>query len=189
MGLIYQFPIKEGESPQIEEKEGGISLGSYGLPMIFWGYLAAFLSVLLIMFLAVKNPLYKMLTMDDYINQKLALLMIITFVSLPLIAIGFFFYQKNFYKRKNLFSIQQKVFGLPFQKKELELSTSNPFSIVHSLETPNMAKIHNEPEMRAFQNQGYFELFGNLSNGSKVLLDRNNRKSDLNRIIEIFNKY
>ena len=43
--------------------------------------------------------------------------------------------------------------------------------------------------MRGFQNKGYFELKLIDSNERKILVDRNSRKADLNKIKAILSKY
>lgn len=38
---------------------------------------------------------------------------------------------------------------------------------------------------RGFQNRGYFQLFANLQNGKKVVIDRSSRRGDLKKLVTL----
>lgn len=194
MGLMYIFPNKENEFDDrisISQTNGikTITLKNYGLPMIFWGYLSAALIVLLFMFLAVKDFLFKMVSGEDSINKAIAVLVILLFTLGPLVMIGFFFYEKVIRKSGNTLSITQKVFWIPFNLKKYEMATNDSFEVSHYLSSPNLAKMKNDPKMRSFENQGYFELWCKIKSGENILLDRHTRRADLNKISELLSRF
>lgn len=189
MGLLYQFPATEAEQDRIEYKDKMIVLKSYGLPLIFWGYMLAILSVIFIMIVAIKEPLLKMMTMDDPLNRYLALIVLATLIATPLSLVTFFFYEKTLSKEGKDLKIGHRFFWIPFFSRQYTLKSENSFEIEHFLDAPNMARIQGKKEMRGFQNKGHFECYAILENGKKIFIDRHSRKADLKKLIALLSRY
>jgi len=192
MGLLYIFPCSEEENDRIQISHGdvrSITLKSYGLPRLFWIYLLCSLSIILLMAIGVKDPMLKLFQTEDPLNKGLVILVLSTFILIPLSLLGFFLYEKRITKSKNKLKIGHYILGFKIRKGDYILSNSEPFIISQFRGTPNIAREKGEPQMRAFENQGYFELFGGLENGERIFLDRNNRKADLVKISNLLNSY
>lgn len=189
MGLMYLFPTEENESEQIkiDPEKKQVILRSYGLPWIFWGYLAAVLVVIFAMYLAIRDPLIKLKMSEDLINVKLAYIVEWTLYLTPVILLGFFLYEKIIAKNQLEITITHKVFFIPFYSYKLKIQTNQDLVIEHFLESPNVAKMQNRPELRGFENKGYFELRAIVGNNKK-LVDRHSRRQDLVKIKEILSK-
>lgn len=187
---MYLFPTEENESEQItiDTSDKTITLKSYGLPWVFWGYLAAVLVVIGAMYLAIREPLLKIKMSDDLINIKLAYLVEWTLILAPIFLLGFFLYEKILIKKNKQITIMHKVFFIPIFKKNLFFNSNEDFVIEHFLESPNVAKMANRPELKGFENKGYFEL-RLISGNKKSFIDRHSRKQDLVKIKEILSKY
>ena len=96
MGLMYVLPATEEETERLDiVDKKRITLKSYGLPMIFWGYLAAAFTIALFMFLAVKGPMTQMINGEDTLNKFIGLAMYLIFIISPIITLGFYFYEKR----------------------------------------------------------------------------------------------
>jgi hypothetical protein len=177
MGLMYIMPVSENEIDRIEIKETqngkSITLKSYGLPLIFWGYLAGILVILFAMGLAIKGPMTKMLSMDDPLNQALAWIVFATILT----------------KSDKKLVITHRLFWVPIWKRSFELKEKDSLSVEHFMDSPNIAKIQGKQELRAFQNQGYYNLHALLSSNKFVLVDRHSRRADLNKLSEILSRY
>ena len=101
MGLMYVFPATEEETNRVEKSDdNSITLKSYGLPLVFWGYLVAIFAVIFIMFIAIKDPLKKILSSSDDINKIIALAVIGLLVIIPIILLCFYFYEKRITKKE-----------------------------------------------------------------------------------------
>ena len=200
MGLMYIFPVTDdaSEGDRIEIKDHQISLKTYGLPMIFWGYLAAALSVVLIMWLAGRATILKLLTYtDDPSMIFLGNLVKWTLILAPVIVLGFFFYEKIISKKENLVTITHKLFFIKVWKKTILLKDKSAINVRHFMDSPNMAKIRARQglpsiqamEMKGFENKGYFELNVETPNNKSVTIDRHSRKSDLVKMKDLLSKY
>lgn len=194
MGLMYLFPVSEEEDERTEiisntnENKKTIILKTYGLPMIFWGYLAASLIVLGSMWLASKASIEKLLSYQDPGLNALGLLVQYTLVLTPIVLLGFFFYEKQIHKSGKNLKLVFKVFFIPVWAKKIPLDNTDSFSVDHFMDSPNMAKIYNKAELKAFENKGYFELHA-TSNGKSLLIDRHTRKADLLKMKDLLSKY
>jgi len=188
MGLLYPFPASDHEIDRISKTQDSITLKSYGLPLIFWGYLAAFLGLILIMILAIKTPLMRMMTSSDQINEYIAYLVLTTLFLLPLLAITAFFYEKWLYKSGEKLSVIHRFFFVSVMTKTYTLDSHTPFIVDHFMDTPNMAKLEKNPTMRAFENQGHFLLRAQLKNKKFIVIDRHSRKADLIKISELLSQ-
>ena len=188
MGLMYVFPAAESETERVEINESGITLKTYGLPMIFWGYLGAILIVVLAMWIGAQSVITKLLTYDDVTLKFLGWLVLATLIIGPLILIGFYFYEKYIIKKGCDIIVQHRIFFIPVLTKKYKLDNSDALSVDHYLDSPNIAKIKQNADMRGFQNKGYFELLM-VVNGQKLFLDRHSRKADLLQMKDLLSKY
>lgn len=141
------------------------------------------------MAIAIKEPMFKLFQSEDPLNKGLVILVLSTFILIPISLLAFFLYEKRITKVKNQLTVGHYILGFKLRKKNYTLSNKEPFLISQFRGTPNIAREKNDPKMRAFENQGYFELFGCLENGGRFFLDRNNRKADLIRITSLLNSY
>jgi len=191
MGLLYQFPVKESElDDRIKiSSDKTLTLKNYGLPYIFWGYLAAILLVVFFMVLAIKDPIARVLAADDEINKFLGYALISILILAPLSLLGLYFFDKEITKKGNLIIIKQSVFWIPFRKKSIQLKDENSLIITHFMDSPNVAKLKNQKELRGFENQGYHELFAKGPNSKLTLIDRNSRVGELRKLKELLLKY
>lgn len=186
---MYLFPTQEGESDHIKKTASGQTIiRTYGLPMVFWGYLLAILGLIVIMFLAIKAPVEKLMATDDQINWWLGFSVYALLALIPSTLLVLYFYEKKLSKKDNLLTITHRIFYIPFMSKKVVLRPSEPFEVSHHLDSPNMAKIQGGEESRGFQNKGYFELFAYNEQDKKVFIDRHSRKVDLKKIAEILEK-
>ena len=195
MGLMYIFPvsIEENDHVEIISSEKGsqnksIILKTYGLPMVFWSYLAASLIVITSMWLASKAALAKLLTYPDFSLQIMAYTVQCTLILTPIILLGFFFYEKQIRKNGNELVIVFRVFYITVYSKKIILDSTDALTVDHFMNSPNVAKIHNTAELKQFENKGYFELHA-VAGGKSILIDRHSRKADLIKLKELLSKY
>lgn len=188
MGLLYIFPIDENETERVMKTDNTITLKTYGLPMIFWAYLATIYIVVFTMWLVSSSAMDKLLTYDDSIMIFLYWLVKGTLFIGPLVLLGFFFYEKFLIKSHNSLTIIHRIFFIPIIKKNITLDSPTAFSVDHFLDSPNVAKMRSQEHLRGFENRGYFELHAK-SNGKSIAIDRHSRKSDLVKMQELLSKY
>jgi hypothetical protein len=162
-----------------------VTVRSYGLPPIFWGYLAAVLLIYSMMIIGISDPLTKLSTMPEKIDQ-LIFYTVVSFLTLfPMIAIGFFFYEKNLQSNEKQLRLINKLFFIPISHKVIEIQ-QHDFIIEHFMESPNMARIHSKEELKGFENKGYFQLIAvHKENKTRVQIDRSSRKVDLEKLKKI----
>ncbi len=201
MGLLYPFPApspqqviessfsKHSDSsflisdPQVRLLESGaLSLRTYGLPYVFWFYLVFIYIAIGALFLASYPVLGKLLSSPELIDQLIASLVILSGFAGALTLLGFYFYEKELEKRTTKLTISHSLFGISFHRTEIELTPSSPFEVRHFLDSPNRARIEDKPELKAFKNQGYFYLLGNLANGGEIIIDRHNSRKYLGKL-------
>lgn len=188
MGLLFQTPVELNElDDRIKIKEETLILKTYGLPMVFWGYLAALFVVLFFMILAIKDPLIKVLTGEDTINKVIGILLTGLLTFGPLTLLGFYFYEKVIKKKKDQLVIIHKTFFLPLIKKSYQIDPGS-IEIEHFLDSPNMAALDKKQGMAGFENRGYFKLMA-TSEGKKILIDRNSRRGEMRKLKELLEKY
>ena len=187
MGLMYPFPISKEESDFviIDDENSTTTIKSYGLPYLFWIYGLAALTVFSFMILGVWGTLMTLLYSADSINNALALSFLLFCGSLPVMLFIFFFYQKVItadHVSKKLHVIH-KVAGLSFKRSIVQYTQNINLEIKHFLDSPNVARIQGDEQMRGFKNKGYFLLEAIPEDGSKVILiDRSSSKADLAKI-------
>lgn len=190
MGLLYLLPVSTDEGDRVETSDqAGLTLKSYGLPMLFWGYLAAAFFIITAMFIGIKDPIVSLYKTQDPINQMLSLICGATLVLIPSALLGFFFYEKRVIKKEKTLKLHYYLFWVKFFGRTFELKESQSFHIEHFMDSPNMAKITNDPELRGFQNKGHFELYATTADEKKVLVDRSSRKADLVKLQQILSVY
>ena len=192
MGLLFPMPVAQDERDRVQTlEEGGIIVKSYGLPLIFWGYLMGILILLFFLFIAGKDSLAKMLSMEDSINIFIAYSVYALFLILPFCLLCFYFYEKTFVKKKQCLEVIHKIFWIPIIRKTHILSSSvvSPFLIEHYLDSGNMARMKNNLDLRAFYNQGYYILLVLDINGVKIPIDRHSSKASLKNLAILLGKY
>lgn len=194
MGLMYIFPVDLDDQERTELitnlKNGKqtLILKTYGLPMIFWGYLAAVLVVVAAMWLASRAAIAKLISYEDATLQALGYLVQYTLILTPIFLLALFFYEKHLKKSGNTITLIYRIFFIPVFSKKILLDDEDALSVEHFMDSPNMAKIYNKEELKGFENKGYFELHAK-SAGKKVLIDRHSRKADLLKIKDLLSKY
>lgn len=194
MGLMYIFPVEldnQDRTELIANPENGketIVLKTYGLPMIFWGYLGAALVVIAAMWLASRAAIAKLISYDDPGLQALGYLVQSTLILTPFVLVALFFYEKHLKKSGKTLTLIYKFFFIPVYAKKINLDNEAALSVDHFMDSPNMAKIHNKEELKGFENKGYFELHA-LSGGKSILIDRHSRKADLLKLKDLLSKY
>jgi hypothetical protein len=185
MGLLYLFPNSLEEENNVQTIGTKLILRTYGLPGIFWVYLLASLSVILVMFLLIKSPLDKLMATAETLNTFLAYLVYFTLIAVPLGLMAFFFFQKTIIKEGNSIELLYKIFFLPLWRKKFIVGSVEPFFIRQLMDSPNMARLNPKTEMQQYMNKGYFELWGRQENGQIFLLDRHSRKADLVYLVQL----
>lgn len=182
MGLMYVFPVSKEETDFVIENNGELTLKSYGLPYIFWIYALCIISVIFFMFIAIKQPILKLVELGDDTDAMLGYSLLTFIGSLPIAVLGFFFYEKRITKNKNLLGIQHRVFSIPVFTEKFMLESSDHFEVTPYLTSPNVARMKSNEENAGFQNKGYFVLKLVSSNGKKIQIDRHSRKVDLEKL-------
>ena len=194
MGLLFVMPVSEKETDRvsisgIKDSSPEITLKSYGLPLVFWGYCIAIFITLAVMYIAVSNPLIKLGDNGDIYSSLIFYSVWVTFVSLPTVLIAALFYEKSLIKSGYSLSIKHKVMGVPLFWKRLTLQKPDSFVVEHYMDTPNVARRKQVEELRAFQNQGHFILKAKLKDEKSLIIDRHGRRADLKKIASLLSKY
>ena len=197
MGLMYIFPVTDNtdEDDRTEIRDSKLILKTYGLPMIFWGYLVAIMFVMLMMWLASKAAIAKLLSYDEdptllFLGHLVQWSLILT----PLVLLAFFFYEKVIAKKGVELVITHKIFFLPFYKKTYKLSSQDSLSVNHFMASPNMAKLRasqglSDESLKHFENKGYFELCIKTDKRPSISIDRHSRKADLIKLRDLLSRY
>ena len=182
MGLLYPFPVSSDETDfvQIQNTPSGrigrVELKSYGLPYIFWAYAAASLTMLFFLWLAVREPMSKLVAMGGT-DALLVYALQALIYSTPLVVLGFFFYEKRLIATPGALTIRHRIFFLPVRTQSWRL-VDKLFAIDHFMDSPNVARLQGGEEARGFQNKGYFTLWAITDKGA-IQIDRHSRKADL----------
>lgn len=189
MGLLYPFPIQADEVDHVVVKDSSLLLKSYGPPYLFWGYLLAGLATLGLMTLAISGPLKKMLFSEDSLNSFLAILTLLTLVITALGFISLFFIEFRIFKRQEVLIKSLYFCGFSLHHRHFQLRATDPFYITSFSSSPNMARLQNRTQTTAHQNRGYFELYLYTGDEKMVLLDRHSRKTDLQKLQNLLEKF
>lgn len=188
MGLLYVFPVSEEETDFVVKKDDTLILKTYGLPYIFWIYALCAVLVVFFMFLAIKEPVLKLISLGDETDSSLGYALL-TFVGLvPVFILSFFFYEKRITKKKNELGLEHRIFGINAFSEKFVLEKEDQLEIDNYIDSPNVARMRNTPESMGFQNRGYFTLRLVSADGKKIMIDRHNRKVDLEKLKELILK-
>ena len=189
MGLLYVFPVSLEEKDFVVIKDQTITLKTYGLPYLFWGYATAAIMVISFMFLAIKAPVLKLITLGDGTDSMLGYSLLVFIGLLPVFILSVFFYEKRLIKRKKNISIEYRFFGLKILSEKFTAADDGAFLVNPYLSSPNQARIQGGEDSANFQNKGYFTLKLKTDNGKMILIDRHSRKADLMKLEELLRKF
>lgn len=184
MGLLYPFPVHTDEKDFVHVDETSVTLKTYGLPYIFWGYAVASLSVLFFLWLAVRAPLAKLLELGDSTDAVLIYGLQALIALTPVVVLGFFFFEKRLIARGDTLVVQRRLFGLPVRTQTLTLARPG-YQIQHHLDAPNVARLKGGDEALGFQNKGYFILWAMTETEKAVAVDRHSRRADLQALVTL----
>jgi len=179
MGLLYVFPVSLDETEFAEKKETKITLKTYGLPYIFWMYALAIIIALIFLFIGGKEPVLKYIQIGDDLDALLGYSLLGFLGLLPVIILGFFFFEKRIVKDGLSITMEYRVFGVKVFSEKFLMAKENALFVDTFLDSPNIARMKANQENLGFQNKGYFILWLITDNGKKIALDRHSRKADL----------
>lgn len=179
MGLLYVFPVSLDEVGFADKKENQLILKTYGLPYIFWIYALAILIALIFLFIAGLEPVLKYIQIGDELDALLGY-SLLTFIGLlPIILVGFFFFEKRIIKSSSQISMHYRIFGIRVFSESFTMAENNPLSVDSFLSSPNVARMKNDESNLGFQNKGYHVLWLSTKDGKRIALDRHSRRADL----------
>lgn len=185
MGLLYVFPVSEEETDFVVRKDETLILKTYGLPYIFWIYAICATIVVFFMFLAIKEPILKLVSLGEETDATLGYSLLGFVGLLPVAIFSFFFYEKRITRKGQELGLEHRVFGLKVFSEKFLLEKGDQLEIDNFVDTPNVARMKNTPESIGFQNRGYFTLHLRSAEGKRILLDRHNRKIDLEKLRDL----
>ncbi len=185
---MYVFPVSLEEEDFAQNKSDGLTLKSYGLPYIFWIYAAASIAVILFMFLAVKDPVLKLIALGDETDSTLGYTLLSLIGLLPVFILSFFFYEKRIVASVKKITLEYRLFGIKFFSKTFTYTAEDPFSVAPFLSSPNLARLAAKEESKNFENKGYYVLWVTLDDGKKILIDRHSRKADLLKLKDLITR-
>lgn len=189
MGLLFQMPVEHNElDDRIQSSDKMLRVRSYGLPMIFWGYLLAIFAVLFFMILAIKDPLYRAYQGPDEINRVIALIVFAILTLAPIILLSVYFYEKELTLHGHDFTIRHKIFFIPIKSHKITLQNDSLY-LEHYLESLNVAAQEKKQGMAGFENRGYYKLMVKDANGKEYLVDRNSRRGEMRKLKELFESH
>ena len=120
MGLLYVFPVSLEEKDFADINGQTITLKTYGLPYLFWGYATAIIMIIFFMFLAIKAPILKLVALGDDVDSILGYGLLSFIGMLPIFIFSVFFYEKRIVKTKNSIALEYRVFGLKLFSQNLK---------------------------------------------------------------------
>jgi hypothetical protein len=179
---MYPFPISLEETDFAEKKDQQLILKTYGLPYIFWIYAILSVAVIFFMFLAIKDPVLKLVELGDETDATLGYSLLAFIGATPLIIFSFFFYEKRLIAGKNLLRIEHRLFGMKYMAETILFDDQDELKVEPFLASPNVARMKGGEEAAGFQNKGYFVLWLENKAGKKVQIDRHSRKADLEKL-------
>lgn len=179
---MYVFPVSEDEKEFVSKNDGILTLKTYGLPYIFWIYAICSVALIFFMFMAIKDPILKLIQLGDDVDAMLGY-SLLTFISLlPIGIFGFFFYEKRIVRNRDKLQLVHKVYGLKIFSEEFIIDNQSKIFIEAFKSSPNVARLNASEENVGFQNKGYFILWLHTSNGKRIQIDRHSRKVDLEQL-------
>lgn len=182
MGLLYPFPVSEEETDFVKKNSDSITLKSYGLPYIFWLYAVCIIGVIILMFIGIRGPILKLISLGDETDATLGYALLTLIGISPIAVLSFFFYEKRIIARKNEIKLQHRVFWIPVFTESFKVESMDQFSIEVHMDSPNVARIKSKEGTQGFQNKGYFILWLTTDKKNKILIDRHSRKVDLEKL-------
>lgn len=182
MGLLYPFPISEEETDFVTKDAKSITLKSYGLPYIFWFYAACVIGIIFLMFLGIKGPVMKLVSLGDETDATLGYTLLTLVGGSPLVILAFFFYEKRIIASSKQIKLQHRIFWIPVFTETLEVKSLDQLVIEAHLDSPNVARLRSQEGTQGFQNKGYFVLWFKKDEKNKILIDRHSRKVDLEKL-------
>lgn len=182
MGLLYVFPVSEEETDFVIKRDDTLILKTYGLPYIFWIYALCAATVVFFMFLAIKEPVLKLIALSEGTDATLGYSLLALIGSIPVLIFAFFFYEKRITKKKTELGLEHRIFGVRFFSEKFVVSHDDQLEISNFIDSPNVARMKNTPESAGFQNRGYFTLHLVAPGEKKILIDRHNRRIDLEKL-------
>ncbi|HLW57756.1 MAG TPA: hypothetical protein VKY27_10245 [Bacteriovoracaceae bacterium] len=182
MGLLYPFPVSEEETDFVKKDSDSITLKSYGLPYIFWLYAVCIIGVIILMFIGIRGPILKLISLGDETDATLGYALLTLIGISPIAVLSFFFYEKRIIARKNEIKLQHRVFWIPVFTESFKVESMDQFSIEVHMDSPNVARIKSKEGTQGFQNKGYFILWLTTDKKNKILIDRHSRKVDLEKL-------
>lgn len=189
MGLMYVFPVGEDETDFVLTKNNELTLKTYGLPYIFWFYALCSVAVIFFMFLAIKEPVLKLVKLGDETDSMLGYSLLSFVGLLPVFILAFFFYEKRIIKKGPEIRLIHKVFGVTVFSEKFILEEKDSFSIESFLSSPNVARMKADEGTQGFQNKGYFILWLKSKDGKRIQVDRHSRKADLEKMKNLLEAY
>lgn len=188
MGLMYVFPVSTEEKDFVNT-DGPLTLKTYGLPYIFWFYALSVIVVIVFMFLAIKEPILKLIRLGDDTDALLGYSLLSFIGILPVIIMAFFFYEKRIIKSHNELRLVHKIFGLTVFSEKFTIGANDELVVEAFLSSPNVARLKGTEEGQGFQNKGYFILWLKTSDGKRIQIDRHSRKVDLEKLKRLLETY
>lgn len=185
MGLLYVFPVSLEETGFADIKDEQLTVRTYGLPYIFWGYATACILIIFFMFLAIKAPVLKLIELGDDTDAMLGYSLLSFIGMLPVFILAYFFYEKRITRKGNVLGMEYRVFGLKVFSEKFQLETNDSLVVEPFISSPNLARMKGGEETAGFQNKGYFVLWLKNPDGNKILIDRHSRKTDLLKLREL----
>ncbi|MFA5584301.1 MAG: hypothetical protein WDA09_08810 [Bacteriovoracaceae bacterium] len=182
MGLLYPFPVSEEESDFVKKDSETITLKSYGLPYIFWLYAICIIGVIAMMFLGIRTPILKLISLGDETDAMLGYALLTLIAVSPVIVLSFFFYEKRIIARKNEIKLQHRIFWIPFFTETLKVESLDQLVVEAFMDSPNVARLKSQEGTQGFQNKGYFILWFKQDEKTKIQIDRHSRKVDLEKL-------
>ncbi len=189
MGLLYVFPVSMEETDFVVTKDNTLTLKTYGLPYIFWIYALCVIAVIVFMFLAIKDPVLKLITLGDDTDATLGYALLAFISLLPLSILGFFFYEKRITRQGEKLRLIHRIFGITVFSEMFTLDRAEALSVDPFLTSPNVARMNGNGDNLGFQNKGYFVLWLTDASGKKIALDRHSRKADLEKLKSLIENY
>lgn len=182
MGLLYVFPVGEDEADFVVKKNNELTLKTYGLPYIFWFYALCCIAVIFFMFLAIKEPVLKLIELGDETDSTLGYSLLSFVGLLPVFILSFFFYEKRIVKIGPEIRLIHKVFGITVFSEKFIVEDKDAFTVESFLTSPNVARMKADEGTAGFQNKGYFILWLKSKDGKRIQVDRHSRKADLDKL-------
>ncbi len=189
MGLLYVFPVSMEETDFVVTKDDTLTLKTYGLPYIFWIYALCVIAVIIFMFLAIKDPILKLISLGDDTDATLGHSLLAFIGLLPLSILGFFFYEKRITRQGSKLGLIHKIFGITVFSETYDLDRADILSVDSFLTSPNVARMNGKDDNLGFQNKGYFVLWLTNTAGKRIALDRHSRKADLEKLKSLIENY